>query len=43
MPQSTKIPDQIPEHIPDHFGWAPKSETWFDSSRISPQTGAGPS
>ena len=31
LPQSRKIPDQIP----DHFGWPPISETWFDSSRIS--------
>ena len=39
IPQSRKIPDQIP----DHFGWPPISETWFDSSRISRRGNAKPS
>jgi hypothetical protein len=39
IPQSRKIPD----HIPDQLGWPPTSEIWFDSSRTSPRTSAGPS
>ena len=39
IPQSRKIPDQIP----DHFGWPPISETWFDSSWISRRGNAKPS
>jgi hypothetical protein len=39
IPQSRKIPDQIP----DHFGWPPTSAIWFDSSRISRRGNAKPS